>query len=117
MEDETVSDAILALALCECGHAVGSHDDDGCPGAHATFCMCTFTAAAALDDAIERVRRVSFTGSAHARRANAIAGRTLDADALRLQLDCDDYERVGPVRPLDPATMISLLAHRLIRLQ
>jgi hypothetical protein len=117
MEDETSSDAILAIALCECGHAVGSHDDAGCPGARATFCMCTLDAAAALDDAIERVRRVSFTGRARTGTVKATACRALDADALRLQLDCDDYERVGPIRPLDPATMIALLAHRLVRLQ
>ena len=49
-------DAILALAVRACGHGIGRHDEDGCPGAQATFCVCTLTPAVALDAAIERVR-------------------------------------------------------------
>jgi hypothetical protein len=52
-------DAIVELAVCACGHGIARHDDHGCPGARATFCMCMLTPGAALDAAIERVRRES----------------------------------------------------------
>ena len=51
-----MEDALIAIALCPCGHGVERHDEAGCPGARATFCMCTRTPGAALDAAIEAVR-------------------------------------------------------------
>ncbi len=57
-------DAIVELAVCSCGHGIARHDERGCPGARATFCMCMMTPGAALDAAIERVRRASFARNA-----------------------------------------------------
>jgi hypothetical protein len=57
-------DAIVELAVCSCGHGIARHDERGCPGARATFCMCMMTPGAALDEAIERVRRASFARNA-----------------------------------------------------
>jgi hypothetical protein len=109
-------DAILALAVCACGHGIGRHDDDGCPGSQATFCVCTLTPAAALDAAIERVRHTSLAicGSSGLR---PVDGSTFDAEKMAAELNSDDYEFVGPVRALAPATMIALLAPQLIRPQ
>jgi len=53
------SDSIVELAVCSCGHGIARHDERGCPGARATFCMCVLTPGAALDAAIERVRLAS----------------------------------------------------------
>ena len=53
------AEAIVELAVCSCGHGIARHDERGCPGARATFCMCMLTPGAALDAAIERVRRAS----------------------------------------------------------
>jgi hypothetical protein len=52
-------DTIVELAVCTCGHGIARHDERGCPGARATFCMCVLTPAAALDAAIERIRCAS----------------------------------------------------------
>jgi hypothetical protein len=57
-------DAIVELAVCSCGHGIARHDERGCPGARATFCMCMLTPGAALDAAIERVRRENFMRNA-----------------------------------------------------
>lgn len=97
-------DAILALARCACGHGIGRHDDDGCPGAEATFCVCRLTPSAALDAAIERVRDRSRT-------------RTFDVAKMSAELNSDDYERVGPVRRVDAAAMIAMLAPQFVRPQ
>ena len=75
---------LISLALCECGHRIARHDAAGCPGAQATFCVCTLTPAAALDAAIERVRadclraRISGVRKARAPRGHA-RRRGLDA--------------------------------------
>jgi hypothetical protein len=58
------ADTIIELAVCSCGHEIARHDARGCPGARATFCMCTLTPSAALDDAIERIHRSNSTGRA-----------------------------------------------------
>jgi hypothetical protein len=63
-------EAFVELAVCACGHGIARHDERGCPGARATFCMCVLTPGAALDAAIERVRRASFARNA-ARRLPA----------------------------------------------
>lgn len=55
-------DSIVALALCSCGHGIARHDQQGCPGAMATFCMCALTPSAALDAAIERVHAANRAG-------------------------------------------------------
>jgi hypothetical protein len=58
-----ISDEVMiSLTLCPCGHGIARHDEAGCPGARATFCMCTLTASAALDAAIERIHRASSAG-------------------------------------------------------
>jgi hypothetical protein len=58
------AEAFVELAVCSCGHGIARHDARGCPGARATFCMCVLTPGAALDAAIERVRRASFARNA-----------------------------------------------------
>ncbi len=109
-------DAILALAVCECGHGIGRHDEDGCPGAQATFCVCTLTPAVALDAAIERVRYSILPTCARACDP-ALPGTTFDAEKTAAELHFDDYESPGPVRALEPATIIAMLAARLVRSQ
>ncbi len=109
-------DAILALARCSCGHEIGRHDEDGCPGAEATFCICTLTPAAALNAAIERIRRLSLGRSRNADET-ALSCTVFDAEKMLAQLHPDDHEIVGPVRALEPATMIAMLMPRLIRPQ
>jgi len=66
-------DAIVELAVCSCGHGIARHDERGCPGARATFCMCMLTPGAALDAAIERVRRESCMRNGFGARANGTA--------------------------------------------
>ena len=109
-------DAILALAVCACGHGIGRHDEDGCPGAQATFCVCTLTPAVALDAAIERVRysSVPMCGGICDR---ALPGMTFDAEKMAADLNFDDYESLGPIRPLEAGTIIAMLGARLIRSQ
>jgi hypothetical protein len=109
-------DAIMAMARCSCGHGIGRHDENGCPGAQATFCVCTLTPSVALDAAIERVRYDSLA-RCHSVADPALFGTTFDADRLAAELNSDDYECVGPVRTVEPAVMISLLASRLVRAQ
>ena len=109
-------DAISALAVCACGHGIGRHDEDGCPGAQATFCVCTLTPAVALDAAIERVRHSSL--ALCGRDCDpALSGMPFDAKQLAAELNGDDYQSVGPVRALAPGTMIAMLGSRLIRSQ
>ena len=108
-------DAIMALALCSCGHGIGRHDEDGCPGAQATFCVCTLTPSVALDAAIERVRHISL--ARHSGVEAAVSGTAFDAGKMAAELNSDDYECVGPIRALDPGVMISMLARRLVRTQ
>ena len=64
-----MEDALIAIALCPCGHGVERHDEAGCPGARATFCMCTRTTGAALDAAIEAVRTNAIRRAAQHRPA------------------------------------------------
>ncbi len=109
-------DAILALAVCACGHGIGRHDEDGCPGAQATFCGCLLTPAVALDAAIERVRHDSLARCGSISEP-ALPSTTFDAGKMAAQLNSDDYEHIGPVRVVEPATMIAMLASRLVRYQ
>lgn len=109
-------DVILALAVCACGHGIGRHDEDGCPGAQATFCVCTLTLAVALDAAIERIRHSSLPMCGGVCDP-ALPGMTFDAEKMAAELHFDDYESLGAVRVLEPATIIAMLAARLIRSQ
>ena len=65
------ADTIIELAVCSCGHEIARHDARGCPGARATFCMCVLTPSAALDDAIERIRRSNTVGRLSPQRARS----------------------------------------------
>jgi hypothetical protein len=109
-------DAILALAVCACGHGIGRHDEGGCPGAHSTYCVCTLTPAVALDAAIERVRHSSQALCGRV-CGPALPGTTFDAEKMAAELSGDDYRSVGPVRALEPRTIIAMLGTRLIRSQ
>ncbi len=109
-------DAIVALAVCACGHGIGRHDEDGCPGAQATFCVCTLTPAVALDAAIERVRFGSLPTCGRVSDP-ALPGMTFDAEKTAAELSFDYYESLGPVRALEPATIITMLGTRLLRWQ
>ena len=74
--------AIMALAMCPCGHGIARHDGYGCPGARATFCMCALTPSAALDAAIENIRHANTAGRRASRAIRAIRSRrTLHAAA------------------------------------
>jgi hypothetical protein len=68
------NDSIVALALCSCGHGIARHDEHGCPGAMATFCMCRLTPSAALDAAIERVHEANRAGRRAARASRVHRG-------------------------------------------
>ncbi len=106
-------DAILAIAVCACGHGIGRHDENGCPGAQATFCVCTLTAAVALDAAIERVRHMSLP-ICGIRRSRPVNVTTFDAERMAAEFYRDDDESVGPVRVVEAATLIAMLAPRLV---
>ncbi|MDQ6942155.1 MAG: hypothetical protein M3169_06525 [Candidatus Eremiobacteraeota bacterium] len=77
--------------------------------------MCTLTPSVALDAAIERVRHISLARGSVVEPA--VSGTTFEADKMAAELNSDDYECVGPIRALEPAIMISMLASRLIRAQ
>ncbi len=109
-------DAIGTLAQCSCGHGIGRHDENGCPGVEASFCVCTLTLSAALDAAIERVRCASIASRSRSAPSEAAGADSYFSD-LCAELNGEDYERVGPIRLTDAATIIAMLAPRLIRPQ
>ncbi len=109
-------DAIMAIARCSCGHGIGRHDESGCPGTHATFCVCTQTPSLALDAAIERVRHIALAKRGRVPKT-AVPGTSFELEKMAAELNSDDYACIGPVRTLDPGTMLSMLTRRLVRAQ